>query len=276
MGSFKRTAIHLITGILTVHFLVALAGVGDAASISALELIGCAQCGWQKKIRCLGRISFQNVIWLQAGGTCLIRRVDSPLQKTSSELSPQSSCPLHQELCPTQRPFTHRLYPFLHTRLAENQTGNDTDSHHKCQQQDYIVLTQREVPLTTVGLLLIRLVLAVRHAITGQAVIDTVSVSTLKVIHTSTWHIQCWWGRNIWIQQHSTISSEGGFVKCYPEIIKDFLLQEQVLSSRSCLSPRQLQLTRPSDVGRHRSWQPPLFVRQGENSPEKYIPQVVK
>lgn len=40
--------------------------------------------------------------------------------------------------------------------------------------------------LTTVGLLLIRLVLAVCHAITGQAVVDTVTVSTLKVIHAST------------------------------------------------------------------------------------------
>lgn len=48
-------------------------------------------------------------------------------------------------------------------------------------------------------------------------------------------------------------------------------LREQVLSSRSCRSPRQLQLTRPSDVGRHRSWQPPLFVRQGENSPEEFF-----
>lgn len=47
------------------------------------------------------------------------------------------------------------------------------------------------------------------------------------------------------------------------------VLQEQVLSSRSCLSPRQLQLTRPLDVGRHRSWQPPLFTRHGENSPDE-------
>lgn len=45
-------------------------------------------------------------------------QMDLPLQKSSSELSPQSSRPLHQELWPTQRPFTQRLYPFLHTRLA--------------------------------------------------------------------------------------------------------------------------------------------------------------
>lgn len=40
--------------------------------------------------------------------------------------------------------------------------------------------------LTTIGQLLIRLILAVGHAITGQTVVDTVAVSTLKVIHTST------------------------------------------------------------------------------------------
>lgn len=36
----ELTAVHLIAGVLAVHFLVTLAGVGDAASISALELIG--------------------------------------------------------------------------------------------------------------------------------------------------------------------------------------------------------------------------------------------
>lgn len=40
--------------------------------------------------------------------------------------------------------------------------------------------------LTTVGLLLIRFVLAVGHAITGQAVVNAVAISALKVIHTST------------------------------------------------------------------------------------------
>lgn len=37
---FSLTAVHLISGIITVHLLVTLAGVGDAASVSALELIG--------------------------------------------------------------------------------------------------------------------------------------------------------------------------------------------------------------------------------------------
>lgn len=35
--------------------------------------------------------------------------LNSLLQKVSSELSSQSSFPLHQELCGTQRPFTQRL-----------------------------------------------------------------------------------------------------------------------------------------------------------------------
>lgn len=37
--------------------------------------------------------------------------------------------------------------------------------------------------LTTVGLLLIRLVLAVAETVTSQAVVDTVAVSTFKLIH---------------------------------------------------------------------------------------------
>lgn len=55
IGSFSKdsdiligalTAVHLVTGVLAVHLLVTLAGVGDAASVSALELISCAQRGW--------------------------------------------------------------------------------------------------------------------------------------------------------------------------------------------------------------------------------------
>lgn len=46
--------------------------------------------------------------------------------------------------------------------------------------------------LTAVGLLLIGLVLAVGHAITGQAVVDAIAVSTLKVVHTPARHIQRW------------------------------------------------------------------------------------
>lgn len=39
----ELTAVHLITGVFAVHFLVTLAGVRDAASVAALELIGRAQ-----------------------------------------------------------------------------------------------------------------------------------------------------------------------------------------------------------------------------------------
>lgn len=47
------------------------------------------------------------------------------------------------------------------------------------------------------------------------------------------------------------------------------VLPEQVLSSKSFRSPRQLQLTLPSEVSKHRSWQPPLLMRHRENSPLK-------
>jgi len=45
---------------------------------------------------------------------------------------------------------------------------------------------------TAVGLLLIRLVLAVCHAVAGQAVVDAVSVATLKVLHAATGDVQRW------------------------------------------------------------------------------------
>lgn len=45
------------------------------------------------------------------------------------------------------------------------------------------------------------------------------------------------------------------------------VLPMQVSSSKSFLSPRQLQLTLPSEVSRHRSWHPPLLTRHRENSP---------
>lgn len=44
----KPTAVHLVAGVVAVHLLIALAGVGDAASVSALELIGRAQRGWKR------------------------------------------------------------------------------------------------------------------------------------------------------------------------------------------------------------------------------------
>lgn len=48
-----------------------------------------------------------------------------------------------------------------------------------------------KVPLTTVGLFLIRLVLAVGHAIACQGVVDTVSISTLKLIDVVTRSVEC-------------------------------------------------------------------------------------
>lgn len=42
--------------------------------------------------------------------------------------------------------------------------------------------TEAEVALTAVGLFLIRLVLAVGHAVTRQSVVDAVAVSTLELV----------------------------------------------------------------------------------------------
>ena len=53
-----------------------------------------------------------------------------------------------------------------------------------------MVLTERKIPLTTVGLFLIRLVLAVGHAITSQGVVNTISVSTLKFINVVTCSVE--------------------------------------------------------------------------------------
>lgn len=47
-GRWKPTAVHLVAGVVAVHLLIALAGVGDATSVSALELIGGAQRGWKR------------------------------------------------------------------------------------------------------------------------------------------------------------------------------------------------------------------------------------
>lgn len=41
------------------------------------------------------------------------------------------------------------------------------------------------VSLTAVGLFLVGLVLAVGHAVTGQSVVHTVSIPTLKLIYTA-------------------------------------------------------------------------------------------
>lgn len=54
------------------------------------------------------------------------------------------------------------------------------------------VLTVKRGPLTTVGLFLIRFVLAVCHAITSQSVVNTVSISTLKLIYVVTCGVEGW------------------------------------------------------------------------------------
>jgi hypothetical protein len=55
--------------------------------------------------------------------------------------------------------------------------------------------------ICTVGLFLIRLVLAVGHAITGQAIVDAVTVATLKVIHVATRYVQS--GARVVLQETS-------------------------------------------------------------------------
>lgn len=50
----------------------------------------------------------------------------------------------------------------------------------------FLFLVGKKVLLTTVRLLLIRLVLAVAHAITGQGVVNAVSISALKLINAVT------------------------------------------------------------------------------------------
>lgn len=44
--------------------------------------------------------------------------------------------------------------------------------------------------LTTIRLFLIRLVLAVGHAVAGQAVVDAVAVTALEVVNASTRNVQ--------------------------------------------------------------------------------------
>lgn len=162
--------------------------------------------------------------------------------------------------------------------------------------------------LTAVRLLLIRLVLAVGHTITGQGVVNAVSISTLKLINVVTCSVQSWernkdsqvpykpWKYFIankysnifkaWSLPHP-ITNYGWqffifYFKKYQYVVSAclkpgeqrtlthiFVLPMHVLSSKSFLSPRQLQLTLPSEVRRHRSWHPPLLTRQRENSPTK-------
>lgn len=126
-GAVRGSAAHLVTGILTVHFLVTLAGVGDAASVSALELIGCAQ-----------RSVTEDFIRI-------VTTVVLPV-------------------APRAMPHTAAVYAPSITLLAHT--------------------------VGTVGLFLIGLVLAVGHAITSQSVVNTISISTLKLINVVTCSVE--------------------------------------------------------------------------------------
>lgn len=63
----------------------------------------------------------------------------------------------------------------------------------------------RSVMLTAVGLLLIRLVFAVSLTVTGQAVVDTVTVSTLKLIHAVTGCVFRWEKEITFILYYTTL-----------------------------------------------------------------------
>lgn len=115
--------------------------------------------------------------------------------------------------------------------------------------------------LTAVGLLLIRLVLAVHDAVAGAAEVDAVAVAALKLIHVAG-GIQSW-------AEHGNVSS----ARLRSASPLPFLSPShpcsplQVKSSCRTRSPRHEQLTWPLGVSRHRSWQPPLFTRHGDSSP---------
>lgn len=66
-----------------------------------------------------------------------------------------------------------------------NQTGDDALKLRTTTRENKAdsVLTERGAARTTIRLFLVRLVLAVGHAVTRQGVVDTVSVSTLKLIN---------------------------------------------------------------------------------------------
>lgn len=52
------------------------------------------------------------------------------------------------------------------------------------------VQAERKIPLTTVGLFLIRFILAVGLAITCQGVVNAVSIATLKLINIVTCSVE--------------------------------------------------------------------------------------
>lgn len=99
--------------------------------------------------------------------------------------------PSHQNWWPMQRPFMQRRYPFLQIRLAADEQTRDKYKNKSTSHSPFSSpVTCLMVPRTAVGLLLVRLVLAVSHAVTSQAVVDAVSVPTLKVVHATTGHVQ--------------------------------------------------------------------------------------
>lgn len=98
----RLTAVHLIAGVLAVDHLVAAAEVGDAAAVFALELPRFAQGHWRGETQhgC-SRRRRRLLIGASRGSRLL-------LQGSSSEWSPQSSVPSHQNWWPMQRPLMQR------------------------------------------------------------------------------------------------------------------------------------------------------------------------
>lgn len=130
---------------------------------------------------CLVTTSSESATWRQAGRTHRYRR-------------------LHRN-CPRSRPARCTRSCALRSgrsHIACNPSythgwlrGNDPDSVYKRRREEcgwncFERGEKKKVPLTTVGLLLVRFILAVGHAITSQGVVDTVSISTLKLIDVVT------------------------------------------------------------------------------------------
>lgn len=111
------TAVHLIRGILTVHELVAAAGVPNAGAVPATEFTQaagrlCKHSQAELRHRLIGaqgpKLSKEGCKW-RSGAHSL-------LQGISSEPSPQSSAPLHHSMLDTQRPLLHWRKVFLQRR----------------------------------------------------------------------------------------------------------------------------------------------------------------
>lgn len=116
--------------------------------------------------------------------------------------------------------------------------------------------------LTAVGLLLVRLVLAVHDAVAGAAEVDAFAVPALKLLVHVAGGIHSWTECGKCQLCQAEISLPPSFPQPLPPPSP-----LQVKSSCRTRSPRQEQLTWPLGVSRHRSWQPPLFTRHGDSSP---------